>query len=661
MPNKTLKICRLVLFLWAAFAALPMCAALRKVEGERCTQIVNGVAWDYIVNNNCAVVGWSDILVPAIDPETSGDIIVPSSLGGYPVVALNNYAFSGCANLTSVTVPSGVTNIETYAWRNCSALTSVSLPNTVTHFGDSVFQSCVALKDCILPDSVKIMGRDMFWRCSSITNIHFPSEVEVLGVMTCFGCVELESVDLPSKLIAISNTCFSGCSNLVIDELPDSLEAIGGSAFNGCQKMPCLELPRSLSYIENGAFSGCPLFNELIVDPDNTNFVVEAGVLYNSAETGIAYVLDDAIITSLPDTLTEIPYGAFSCRTIALDSLPPSVRRIGDFAFANCKVGKRLSLPTELEYIGKQAFYRSGLLLADDIALNAVDSLPDQAFEGCTGIRTLELNKVGIVIGNNVFNGCTGLESLTLPSMVSIGIRAFIGCTALKELHIPPDFVHIEASAFDGCTAFGEAVVADDMLVGLTTWHVTDFTVPEGVTRIAGCALADHSVTNLVLSSGLTNIDASAVAEMSSLRVLQVPSGLTCIGDDLFVDSHNLDTMIIHDKGVGYRLPLSAFSSLSQPLQTTAKRKADGNYTKYWEEYVLGTDPNNPRDLFTVRITITGGQPEISWHPDFRGSPSSSRVYQILGKHSLVDESWCPITESETGDYNFFKVSVALP
>ena len=63
----------------------------------------------------------------------------------YSVVSIGNNAFSGCRNLTSVTMGNSITSIGEYAFNGCSALTSVTIPNSVKNIGSSAFQHCYDL------------------------------------------------------------------------------------------------------------------------------------------------------------------------------------------------------------------------------------------------------------------------------------------------------------------------------------------------------------------------------------------------------------------------------------------------------------------------------------------------------------------------------------
>ena len=49
----------------------------------------------------------------------SGNVTIPSKLGGYPVTKIDSYAFAYCSDITSITIPASVTSIEATAFNSC--------------------------------------------------------------------------------------------------------------------------------------------------------------------------------------------------------------------------------------------------------------------------------------------------------------------------------------------------------------------------------------------------------------------------------------------------------------------------------------------------------------------------------------------------------------
>ncbi len=128
------------------------------------------------------------------------------------------HAFEGCSGLTSLTLPSSVTEISWDAFSGCSGLTSLTLPSSVTE-----------------------IGWDAFSGCSGLTALDIPSGVTVIGERTFSGCSGLTSLDIPSGVTSIGRSAFSGCSGLTsIYVYAGKLPKMGSDVFNGCDSKKCI-------------------------------------------------------------------------------------------------------------------------------------------------------------------------------------------------------------------------------------------------------------------------------------------------------------------------------------------------------------------------------------------------------------------------------------
>ena len=118
----------------------------------------------------------------------SGDISIPSTLGGYSVTSIGSSAFYDCAALTSVTIPNSVTSIDIGAFEDCTSLTSVTIPNSVTSIGAWAFENCTSLTSVTIPDSVTSIGNFAFSGCESLTSITIPDSVTCIGDRAFDNC-----------------------------------------------------------------------------------------------------------------------------------------------------------------------------------------------------------------------------------------------------------------------------------------------------------------------------------------------------------------------------------------------------------------------------------------------------------------------------------------
>ena len=110
-------------------------------------EAADGISWECSTNSDGTVsIGCSvDESHTAIARDTSGAVVVPSTLNGGRVTRIGAGAFDGCDQVTSIVIPEGVEEIGARAFRNCSALTEVTIPSSVTQIGDGAFEGCSSL------------------------------------------------------------------------------------------------------------------------------------------------------------------------------------------------------------------------------------------------------------------------------------------------------------------------------------------------------------------------------------------------------------------------------------------------------------------------------------------------------------------------------------
>ncbi len=368
------------------------------------------------------------------------------------VTTIGRDAFSNCSELTKVTIGDSVTEIGSGAFRNCSGLTSVDIPNSVTTIGSEAFRNCTGLTKVTIGDSVTEIGSRAFYGCSGLTSIDIPNSVTSIGSGTFYSCSGLTSVNIPNSVTTIGESAFYGCSNLTSITIPDSVTTIGYGAFRGCSKLTRVTIPDSVTEIDGYAFNSCSALTEVTIG----NSVTSIG---NSAFNGCSSLTS----VNIPNSVTSIGSEAFKGCRLTCILLPNSVTTVGDNAFSGCPL-KKVAYPSSIDnpfgnYIGNiisynpqgSFTYEDGCFWSDDTFYFApldyegdytipstVKYIGSNAFNGCTGLTSVEIPNSVTSIRFCAFKNCTGLTSVNIPNSVSsIGEEAFYYCSKLKEVAIP--------------------------------------------------------------------------------------------------------------------------------------------------------------------------------------------------------------------------------
>ena len=102
----------------------------------------------------------------------SGRVLIPRRVTfedvTYTVTAIDNLAFFGCTDLTSVSIPEMVTTIGNRTFKNCTSLTSITIPNNVTSIGVYAFENCEGLTEVTLGSGLQSIGAYAFYGCTEL-------------------------------------------------------------------------------------------------------------------------------------------------------------------------------------------------------------------------------------------------------------------------------------------------------------------------------------------------------------------------------------------------------------------------------------------------------------------------------------------------------------
>lgn len=168
---------------------------------------------------------------------------------------------------------------------------------------------------------------------------------------------------------------------------------------------------------------------------------------------------------TLPDTIEEIESGAFAgCGSLTEINLPSSVEKLGSGVFADCWSLEAVEVSNNNRFFS----YRDGALynkqqtkLYQAFAGNkqsvffirdSVETIEKYAFWGCENIGQIVLGRMLTEVPEYAFSNCKGLKTITIPSMITaIQLKAFEDCVNLEDIYISPSVTSIHETAFDGC------------------------------------------------------------------------------------------------------------------------------------------------------------------------------------------------------------------
>ena len=549
-------------------------------------RMVDGVNYDVDRDNLTATV-------VALDNYTNytGDIVIPSKLtiGSYTftVVSIGQGAFSG-SDITSISLPNTIVDIQTAAFGSCRRLKELSLPDGVKTIGESAFQGCESITKLKLPDNDVMLGSRAFCRLNSLQELTIPDSWTQIGNEKAsevfWSCTSLKKLTVGKKVETIWNSAFSGCTSLseIICPADGSLTYIAQGAFSNCHSITSMKfIPPTVKKIGYYAFDHCKGLEEIFIpktvevlycsgnwETSTTKLVIEDGstplvqiggrsIIYAS-EVYLGRPIDAELSDGVPfynTYLTKLSLGPMFTGNNEWNfgkKLKEIYSYVTDPSVINCMFDENvydnatLYVPkgTKAAYMAKYnfaPFFDIREMAGGKPEVGTIFNLNVGGNE--IPFKVTSNNPMEVEVAQADPAKVSGAVSIPKTieidgytySVTSIGEDAFRNCTGLISLTLPNSVTSIGYSAFFGCCRLitvtipnTVTIIYGDAFEGCSS--LATLTIPNSVTSIGystffGCS----GLTSVTIPNSVTSIEHMAFYGCSGLTSITIPNSVTSI------------------------------------------------------------------------------------------------------------------------------------
>ncbi|MDE6520350.1 MAG: leucine-rich repeat domain-containing protein [Ruminococcus sp.] len=185
----------------------------------------------------------------------------------------------------------------------------------------------------------------------------------------------------------------------------------------------------------------------------------------------------------------------------------------------------------------------------DVVIPDGITVIANEAFMGCTHIRSVTVPDGVKEIGRKAFDECLALEKITLPESVEkIGESAFNWCENLKEINLPDNIESIGQKAFQWCR------------------KLTNIHLPANLRRIGEKSFREcDSITEIEIPEKVKYIGQNAFENCDRLKKITVPDR-NPMTSSAIPDCSNLKYITIKGKKAQVTLKISKYTTASDIL-----------------------------------------------------------------------------------------------
>ncbi len=587
--------------------------------------------------------------ITGCDTSISGDVLIPDTLGEYPVTSIGEYAFWGCSQITSVHFPDSVATIAMNAFTACSSLAEVVIPASIKMVGTLTFSDCQNLIKVILSEGVTHINVQAFDSIPELTVV-LPSTLQYIGGYAFARCPDVKielSENNPYFKLVDGVLYTSDMKKLVYAyptltgdfTVPDSVTSICDGAFVFSQ-LSSLTIPDTVTSMYDSADDSALFEDEMYwgisgrIFPNAKIKEIVIGKNVEYLDRCCFYACNGIESVTILGMDTKIdPDFVLGCEGITVYIHPGSE---AEKTILEMEQGEYYYPQFEWEYIGVVASgtYGDNVTWTLDeegtltfrgtgkVCYTEGGTLPDSSFvikkivfdEGITGVE------------EHTFRGMQNLESIIMAdSVVNIGYSAFRWCPSLTDIKFSKTLKTIQPFVFADCTSLtaadipeGVKCITDGAFSGCT--NLENVSIPDSVEYIVGRTFADCTKLEIIdLPKNFKVIDSQAFDNTAFYNnESNWNNGYLCYKNILFaVDDEYTGDFVVEDS-IEY-IALNAFDSYDYDI--TGKIIISENNKKYSSDtdgYLYSKDKKTVFECFyiwgTESISVPDGVEKIGAH-----------------------------------------------
>ena len=524
------------------------------------------------------------------------EIVIPATYQGNPIVKIDDFAFDGNTNVTSVTMPDSITVVFMAAFRDCTNLQHVVFSENLRTIGSYAFAGCTSLEEINLPDSLMYLQDFCFHGCSSLTEITIPDSVRQIPTGAFYECSSVESLsigkgvnyihwncpltfesNLQSITVDPANTTYAGINNCLVELSSHKL-------ILACAKST-IPADGSVTRIASNAFSD--------FTPDDTTLIVPAAVNFIEGMS-FSYAGYETIIVKGPiENLMDYTFA--HNESLKEVVLPNTITEIGSYVFEGCTNLERIiftGTQAEWDAIEKAATWNedagsytvycntegmeyeldantdtytltgpgtassaSVIVIPSTYEGKAVTVIGDEAFHARPAVR-IYIPEGITKLGRNALQG-SKITRLDIPaSLTDINyiMPTTANCDDLEIITVDPNntVFHsagnciINTSEHKLITACKTSVIPDDgsvTSIGINAFYtvkMTSLVVPDSVDTLCEQAFQCFQIEYIELPSSINALSARDFAYCSNLESVTIPVSVTYFDYGVFQSSTKL-------------------------------------------------------------------------------------------------------------------------